>query len=130
MYKRVCIILTEDLEVVTMFTFSRCVCLQVPDLDKAVAFYTETMGFKISSEKENTAELKAGPFRLFLDKGEFLGPIMEFLVPDAEAAKQKLLKAGCRIVLWEGKGNRCYMKDPFGVVFNLYEEPEAFKEPE
>jgi len=116
--------------VVTMFKFSRCVCLQVPDLDKAVAFYTRIMGFKISSEKENTAELKAGPFRFFLDKGEFLGPIMEFLVPDVEAAKQELLEAGCRIVLWEGKGNRCYMKDPFGVVFNLYEEPEAFKETE
>ena len=56
----------------------------------------------------------------------FMGPIMEFLVPDAEAAKEELLKAGCKIVQWEGKGRNCYMRDPFGFVLNLYEEPEAF----
>jgi len=26
------------------------------------------------------------------------------------------------VVKWEGKGNDCYMRDPFGLVFNLWEK--------
>jgi catechol 2,3-dioxygenase-like lactoylglutathione lyase family enzyme len=103
--------------------FSSCLCLQLPKLDQATKFY-QKMGFKVVSQKEDTVELKSGLFRLFLDKGEILGPIMEFLVSDAQKAKEELLEAGCHVVLWEGKGGRCYMKDPFGFMFNVYEEPD------
>ncbi len=70
-------------------------------------------------------ELKAEPFRLFIDQGEQLGPIMEFLAPDVDVAKRELLKAGCEIVRWVGKRSCCYMRDPLGFVFNLYEEPSS-----
>jgi hypothetical protein len=47
---------------------------------------------------------------------------MEFLVPDVEVAKEELLQLGCEVVRWEGAGGPCYLRDPFGFMFNLYEE--------
>lgn len=89
-------------------------------------FYQKVMGLEVIGREGNSVELKAEQNRLFLDQGPLLGPIMDFLVPDVEAAKEELLKAGCQIVRWEGKGGCCYLRDPFGFVFNLYEKPEAF----
>jgi len=100
--------------------------LQLPNLDRAVEFYQSVMELELVSRKRDSAEFKTGQFRLFLDKGASMGPIFEFLVPNVEVAKKQLLKVGCKIIRWEGKGGCCYMRDPFGFVFNLYEEPEAF----
>lgn len=108
------------------FIFSRSICLQLPERDKAVEFYARVMGLEVVAEEGGSVELRAGQFRLFLDQGSHLGPIMEFLVPDLEKAKQELLAAGCQVLRWEGKGKPCYMRDPFGFVFNLWEEPGAF----
>ncbi|MBI2845393.1 MAG: hypothetical protein HYX86_02480 [Chloroflexi bacterium] len=57
------------------------------------------------------------------------GPVFEFIVADLEEAKGELLAAGCQVVRWEGKGRPCYMRDPFGFTFNLYEEQETVKQP-
>ncbi len=54
------------------------------------------------------------------------GPIFEFLVPDLELAKQELLAAGCSAMRWDGLGNSCYMRDPFGFTFNVFEDKFAF----
>jgi hypothetical protein len=85
------------------------------------------MGLEVASQDNQAIELQAGHLRLFLDQGAFMGPILEVLTPDVEKAKGELLEAGCKVVFWEGKGGRCYMRDPFGLVFNLYEEPEVFQ---
>ncbi len=112
------------------FVVSRCVCLQVPDFREALEFYEKVMGLTVKSREGRSVELEAGPLRLFLDEGPTMGPIMEFLVEDVEAAKEELLRAGCQVVRWEGRGGCCYMRDPFGFVFNLYEEPGAFEDME
>jgi catechol 2,3-dioxygenase-like lactoylglutathione lyase family enzyme len=110
------------------YKFSRCICLQTPDYEKAIEFYHKTMGLDLTGEIEQSAELKAEQNRLFIDSAKLpLGPILEFLVPDVEAARDELLGAGCEVVSWEGKGGCCYMRDPFGFIFNLYQEPEAFE---
>jgi len=99
------------------FRFSQCLCLQTPDLDRAVAFYHRVMGLEVTYREGNGAELEAGPYRLFIDQGAHQGPIMEFLAPDVEVAKEELLQVGCEVA-----GGCCYLRDPFGFVFNLYEE--------
>lgn len=110
------------------YKFSRCICLQTPDYERALEFYHKTLGLDLTDEIEESAELKAEQNRLFIDKAKLpLGPILEFLVPDIEAAREELLEAGCEVVTWEGRGGCCYMRDPFGFVFNLYQEPEAFE---
>ena len=110
------------------FKFSRCLCLQVLDLDRALAFYHDVLGLEVVNQDPDGFELKAEPVRLFLDRGPHLGPIMEFLVPDVEKAKEELLHSGCQVVRWEGPGGCCYLRDPLGFVFNLYEEPGVFEE--
>jgi catechol 2,3-dioxygenase-like lactoylglutathione lyase family enzyme len=109
------------------FKFSRCLCLQTPDVDRAVAFYHRVMGLEVTYRDGNNAELEAGSYRLFIDQGPCLGPIMEFLVPNVEVAKEELLQVGCEVVRWEGAGGCCYLRDPFGFVFNVYEEPGSFQ---
>jgi catechol 2,3-dioxygenase-like lactoylglutathione lyase family enzyme len=109
------------------FKFSDCLALQTPDVDRVVAFYHRVMGLAISFQEDDSAELSAGPFRLFIDQGKHLGPIIEYLVPDVEIARQELVEAGCEVVLWEGAGERCYLRDPFGFLLNLYEDPTAFR---
>ncbi len=109
------------------FKFSSCIALQVPDLERALAFYHRVMGMEVTFHEKDSAELHAGPYRLFLDQGSRLGPVMEFLVPDVEKAKAELLDMDCEVVRWEGAGGACYLRDPFGFVFNLYEDPQAFR---
>jgi predicted enzyme related to lactoylglutathione lyase len=109
------------------FSFSRCFLLQTPEPEKALAFYRDVMELELLVSKPGETELRAGQFRFFLDKGEPMGPVMEYVVPDLETAKQKLLDAGCKIVRWDGVGKSCYMRDPFGMVFNVFQETEDFK---
>ena len=47
---------------------------------------------------------------------------MEFNVDDLDEAKEYLLANDCTVVKWEGKGKDCYMRDPYGLVFNLWEK--------
>lgn len=110
------------------FKFSRCICLQTPQSESAARFYREILGVESADEKECNTELIVGTNRLFIDKGEQLGPILEFLIPDLESAKKELIAKGCEVVVWEGSGGRCYMRDPFGLVFNLYEDKESFSD--
>ena len=51
----------------------------------------------------------------------FKGLIHELYVDDLESARATLLSLGCEVLRWKGKGQDCYIKDPFGVVFNLWE---------
>jgi hypothetical protein len=45
--------------------------------------------------------------------------MLDFSVDDLEAAVEHLKQNGCLVLQWDGKGGDCFMKDPFGLVFNL-----------
>ena len=64
-----------------------------------------------------------GSFRLHVEKGSAHGPVFEFLVPEVEPAKRVLLLAGCSVVEEDASVPRCYLRDPFGMVFNLRAKP-------
>ena len=109
------------------YKYSRCVNFQVPDRDKAVRLYHDLMGLNIVSTDERFVELDASPIRMFVEQGPFLAPIMEIIVNSLEAARDELVKHGCTVVRWEGAGKPCYLRDPFGVHFNLWEDPKEFE---
>jgi predicted enzyme related to lactoylglutathione lyase len=48
------------------------------------------------------------------------GTVLEFCVDDLDAATDKLVSKSCQVIKWRGKD--CYMQDPFGMIFNLWEE--------
>lgn len=105
------------------FKFSNCVAFETSEWSKAVAFYHDVIGLKVVKQDENEVEMSAGPMRLFFfGHSEQPQVVFEFLVSDLEAARDLLLKHGCKVVCWEGKGGCCYIRDPFGFLFNLHEE--------
>ena len=97
----------------------RDVLIQTNKMEEAAHFYEKILGFRVFERGNQLVGLETGSFRLFLDKGEPYGPVFDFLVPDFEESKQKLIKAGCRVEVEDPRVPRCYMRDPFGLIFNL-----------
>jgi hypothetical protein len=60
-----------------------------------------------------------GNINLFIERGPALGPVLEVSVDSVEEAKVRLVKQGCVIVKDEPKFPRCYIKDPYGLIYNL-----------
>ncbi|MGD0224351.1 MAG: hypothetical protein ABSF71_18635 [Terriglobia bacterium] len=56
---------------------------------------------------------------LFIERGPALGPVLEVTVASVDEAKQRLVKNGCEIVKDEPDFPRTYVKDPFGLIYNL-----------
>jgi hypothetical protein len=100
-------------------SFSTDVLIQAPEPKFAAAFYVEQLGFEITDEVPNMIGLHGGNINLFIERGPALGPVFEVTVPNVEEAKLRLLKNGCAIVKDEPDFPRCYVKDPFGLVYNL-----------
>ncbi|MEE9443003.1 MAG: VOC family protein [candidate division Zixibacteria bacterium] len=109
------------------YKFSRCIAMQHPAEKQVLEFYRNVIGLEVVGEGPDGVELNADPYRLFLDGREPRELIMELIVPDLEKAREELVAAGCRVIRWEGKGKCCYIRDPFGQLFNIWEDPDAFK---
>ncbi|MFI4967192.1 MAG: VOC family protein [Gammaproteobacteria bacterium] len=101
------------------FESTRDVMIKVPELEKALEFYGEVMGLELTERNASYTGFETGGFRLFVEQGKEPGPVFEFKVPDLEAAKRKLLAAGCRVVEDDPKVPRLYMRDPYELTFNL-----------
>jgi len=99
--------------------------LQVADLAAASEFYQRHLGLQVFLQQPNLIGLDAGAFQLYLEPGPPLGPVFEFFVPDLPQAKAEFLAAGCEIIDDNPAMPRCYVRDPFGVVFNLAEKKPA-----
>ncbi len=89
---------------------------------EAVNFYTNVLGFQNRSDDPELGNLDADPINLLvLEDDEFRGPVMELFVDDLEKAREILEANGCKVLRWRGKGQDCYIQDPFGVIFNIWE---------
>ena len=92
---------------------------------QAVDFYTNVLGFQNRSDDPELGDLDASPINLLvLEDDEFRGPVMELFVDDLEEARKVLEANGCKVLRWRGKGQDCYIEDPFGVRFNIWEKKE------
>jgi catechol 2,3-dioxygenase-like lactoylglutathione lyase family enzyme len=99
--------------------FGKDILIQAPDPKKAALFYVEHLGFEIDDEKPNMISLHGHNISLFIEKGPALGPILEVAVDSVERARARLVSNGCEIVKDEPDFPRCYVRDPFGLVYNL-----------
>jgi len=90
---------------------------------EAVDFYTNVLGFQNRSVDPELGDMDADPINLFvLEDDEIRGPVMELFVDDLEEARKILEANGCKVLRWRGKGQDCYIEDPFGVRFNIWEQ--------
>jgi hypothetical protein len=88
-----------------------------------VTFYSNVLGFTNRSTDPALGDHDAHPLNLFvLEDDEISGLVMELFVDDLETARAELVAHGCEVLRWWGKGQDCYIRDPFGVIFNLWEQ--------
>ena len=92
---------------------------------EAVEFYSNVLGFNNRSSNPEIADFDANPINLLvLEDDEFRGPVMELFVDDLEQAREFFEANRCKILRWRGKGQDCYIEDPFGARFNVWEQKE------
>ncbi len=100
---------------------SRDIIIQADDLAAATRFYSTVLRLPVTHQDEHLVGFETGSFCLYVEAGASVGPVFEFRVADLQATKQALLAAGCQVVEEDPALPRCYLRDPFGLVFNLAE---------
>jgi predicted enzyme related to lactoylglutathione lyase len=95
------------------------ILIQAEEPEKAAMFYVRHLGFEVTDESPNMISLHGNHINLFIERGPALGPVLEVTVKDVEAAKRRLVDNGCEVVKEEPDCPRCYIKDPFGLIYNL-----------
>ena len=100
-------------------SFGTDILIQAPDPEKAAAFYVKHLGFEITGHGTQMMSLHGTHINLFIECGPALGPVLEVTVPDVKQATQHLVESGCEIVKDEPEFPRIYIKDPYGLIYNL-----------
>jgi predicted enzyme related to lactoylglutathione lyase len=100
-------------------TFGTDILIQAPDPRKAADFYVEQLGFEITGDDPMIISLHGSHINLFIERGPALGPVLEVTVDSVEAARLRLVKNGCAVIKDEPDFPRCYIRDPFGLIYNL-----------
>ncbi len=101
------------------FRASRDVIIRTRQFEAATRFYEGVLGLKVAMRNSSLVGFEAGALRLYVEHGPEHGPVFDFLVRDLPAAKAALLAAGCSLVEEDASVPRCYLRDPFGLTFNI-----------
>jgi catechol 2,3-dioxygenase-like lactoylglutathione lyase family enzyme len=104
-------------------SFGTDIIFESPDPKKAALFYVEQLGFSITGETPNMISLHGPHINMFIERGPSTGPVFKVTVDNVEDAKKRLVRNGCTIVKDEPNVPRCYVRDPFGLVYNLTTSP-------
>ena len=117
------------------------ICIDVSDINKATSFYTQVLGCRIKTEKENSAELEVDNSTIYLvEMAEYSNPLIEgsdsrrysrhwtpvhldFHVTEIETSISLLREFGGKL---EGQksgdwGTAAFCADPFGNGFCMIE---------
>ena len=105
------------------FKASRDVIIRTENWSEALKFYGSILGLPITDRAETIVGFETGAFCLYVEEGKEHGPVFDFLVPDIQAAKQQLVAAGCIVIEENPRIPRCYIRDPYGMIFNLGQAP-------
>jgi catechol 2,3-dioxygenase-like lactoylglutathione lyase family enzyme len=109
----------QEIDVANEFRASQDVIIRTTDFRAATRFYENVLGLKVAHSSASLVAFDAGAFRLYVEEGPGHGPVFDFLVPDLQAAKSALLSAGCTVLEENPSIPRCYLRDPYGLVFNI-----------
>lgn len=107
------------------FLLSRCVGLVTPEPGVAAMFYQNHFDMRLGTT-EAVLELVAGPVRIYLDPGQPRPAVLELVTEDLAQARADARKFGFEELCWRGEGQSCLVRDPFGLVFNVFEDRTAF----
>jgi Glyoxalase-like domain len=97
------------------------VIFRAPDLGAVKKYYAERLGFPILLETEIVIGFDTGALNLYFERGAWNGAVFEFTAPEIQKRKEELVASGCEVVEENPAVPRIYLRDPFGVVFNINE---------
>ncbi len=103
---------------------SNCeIAVHVASLEKAEHFYADILGFKLLGKTARQLEFDTGSLRLYvnLDPRPLSCFVPSFDVADREAAREYLAGAGCKAVPINSQPGLYYLRDPFGMLFDIVE---------
>lgn len=102
-------------------SFGTDILIQAPDPIAAADFYVKQLGFTITDENPRMIGLHGKNINLFIEPGPALGPVLEVTVQNLEDAKRRLLESGSEVVKDEPEFPRTYIRDPYGLIYNITE---------
>jgi len=102
-------------------SFGTDILIQAEDPSVAAAFYVNELGFSVTDETPEMISLLGDNINLFIERGPAMGPVLEVTVASVERAKARLTEVGCQILKDEPDFPRCYVIDPYGLIYNLAE---------
>jgi hypothetical protein len=100
-------------------SFSRDILIQAENPQIAADFYVKHLGFEITDRTPTMVSVCGENISLFIEQGPALGPVLEVTVDNVEKAKIRLMNEGCIVLKDEPEFPRCYLKDAFGLIYNL-----------
>jgi predicted enzyme related to lactoylglutathione lyase len=100
-------------------SFGKDILIQAQNPEEAARFYVDHLGFEITDDNPKMIGLHGKNINLFIEPGPALGPVLEITVASVAEAKARLVKSGCEIVKDEPHFPRCYIRDPYGLIYNL-----------
>lgn len=103
---------------------TRDVVIRTESLVEAERFYGAVLGFAVSSRGAGIVGFETASFCLYVEKGAEHGPVFEFLAADVPEAKARLIAAGCTLIEEDSSVPRCYLRDPYGVTFDIGKPPD------
>jgi predicted enzyme related to lactoylglutathione lyase len=101
------------------FKASRDIIVRTENWSEALKFYRSVLGLPITHQGETIVGFETGSFCLYVEQGKE----HEFLVSDIQATKRQLVAADCTVLEENPKVPRCYIRDPYDVVFNVGQSP-------
>jgi hypothetical protein len=105
---------------------TRDVILRTQAFDEATRFYGSVLRFRATVQYPDVQGFETGAFQLFVERGAPAhAPVFEVLAPDVAVARARLVAAGCVVVEEDPTMPRCYLRDPYGLVFNVGKAREA-----
>jgi catechol 2,3-dioxygenase-like lactoylglutathione lyase family enzyme len=107
------------------FRASRDVIIRTEQFEDAVHFYEAVLGLAIVHRTDTLVGFDAGAFRLYVEPGPRHGAVFDFRVPEMKGAKRALRAAGCDVVEEDPGVPRCYIRDPYGLVFNIEQSADG-----
>jgi predicted enzyme related to lactoylglutathione lyase len=100
-------------------SFGTDILIQAPNPEEAAAFYVEQLGFEITGHGTQMMSLHGPRINLFIERGPALGPVLEVTVLNVKQTAERLVDNGCEIIKDEPEFPRIYVKDPYGLIYNL-----------
>lgn len=106
-----------------VFRSNNEIAVHVASLEKAEHFYADVMGFRLVAKTGRQLEFDTGSLRLYvnLDARPLTSFIPSFDVKDRQAAVEYLEGTGCKPVHIATHPGLFYMRDPFGLLFDVVE---------